>query len=517
MFSYCRVHIFGASIEQICRNSFMTQTLPKIDIEAPAGPDITVDQEVAMDDVLAIHGTSARPLPEEDVDREDPLIAALIQWLGLEKVGDMTSHEIDVLRQMLSRLPEPIAGSSFAWDVITKPNDVRRLAEAVDLYRRFNQVAVQLSDAMGNNAEIRQVIKSETADLGQTLASFIAAKRDNMSRVTSLADRLDAVMSKFDALFGKRDLSISATIVVATAGQTLQESMKHFSTGFSLPVKLSDETLGEVDKLRRHIVSAADKIRRITGVNPMQYSNAALSGVKRSLGEDASGDFRFAVEGLGGTVETEDDLVAASQAFLALFQQMSAFDHILAEFGITSDHVPQLLAHVLMRRHFMTAARYAEIEWEEIADELSISSNTSIEDIEAFVETVKSPGLTGQLTAVASGKLKRPLDEVVKAARKHIVTQEYWLVAGDQLTAIDEGIRFIDLQEVLRMEPEIDTAREALKAVGANTRADVDVLERHLEWMTRAFALPISDEAVKAIIETKAEIIPLRLCSPYEH
>jgi hypothetical protein len=495
------------------RNFFMTNTNPKIDIEAPAGPDVTVDLEVAKDDVLAIHGTKHRPAPDAELDRDDPLIAALIQWLGLEKVGEMTSREIDVLRQMLSRMPEPVSPSSFAWDVITKANDVRRLAEAVDLYRRFNQTAVQLSDAMGNNAEIRQVIKGETNDLGRTLASFISAKRENMSRVTGLADRVDTVVCNFDALFGRRDLSIAATIVAVTAGQTLQESMNHLATGFSLPVRLSDDTLGEIDKLRRHIVSSADKIRRITGVNPMQFSNAALSGVRRSLGEDASGDFRFAVEGLGGVVEADDDLLVASQAFLALFQQTSAFDLILAECNLDPDDVPQLLSHVLMRRHFMTAARYAEIEWIEVAEELSIGPNALIEDIQAFSQAVQAPGLTGQLGAVASGKLKRPLDEVVKAARKHIVTQEYWLVAGDQLTSIDGGIRFIDLQEVLRMEPEIDASREALKSVGANTRSDVDALERHLEWMTRAFALPISDDAVKAIIDTKAEIIPLRLCS----
>lgn len=487
----------------------MTNTHPKIDIEALAGPDVNVDLEVVQNDVLAIHGAKHRSAPEASLDRDDPLIAALIQWLGLEKVAEMTGQEIDVLRQMLSKLSEPVATSSFAWNVITKPSDIRRLSEAVYLYRRFNQVAVQLSEAMGNNAEIRQVIKGETADLGRTLASFIEAKRENMSRVTGLADRVDVLMRQFETIFGRRDMSIAATIVAATAGQTLQDSMKHFVTGFALPVKLSDEALGEIDKLRRHIVSAADKIRRVTGVNPMQYSNAALSGVKRSLGEDASGDFRFAVEGLGGAVETDDDLIVASQAFLSLFQQMSAFDHILSEFGLNADDVPKVLAHVLMRRHFMTAARYAEIEWIEIADELSITPTAEISDIEDFAEAVKAHGLTGQLNSVASGKLNRPLEEIVKAARKHIVTQEYWLVAGDQLTAIDEGIRFIDLQEVLRMEPEIDAAREALKAVGADTRNDVDALECHLEWMTRAFALPISDDAVKVIIDTKGEIIPL--------
>lgn len=490
----------------------MTNIHPKIDIEAPAGPDVNVDLDVAQEDVLAIHGSRHRPAPVMEIDRDDPLVAALIQWLGLDKVAEMTAQEIDVLRQMLLRLPEAVATTSFAWDVITKPSDVRRLAEAVDLYRRFNQIAVRLSEAMGNNTEIRQVIKAETTDLGRTLASFVAAKRENMSRVTGLSDRVDALMGKFDTLFGRRDLSIAATIVAATAGQTLQDSMPHLATGFLLPTNLSDETLGELDKLRRHIVSAAEKIRRITGINPMQYSNAALSGVKRSLGDDASGDFRFAVEGLGGLVETDDDLIVASQAFLSLFQQMSAFDHILAEYNLCPADVPQLLAHILMRRHFMTAARYAQIEWSEVAYELAISPSAVFDDIVAFAEAAQAPGLTGQLRAVAAGKLQRPLDEVVKAARKHIVTQEYWLVAGDQLTAIDEGIRFIDLQEVLRMEPEIDTAREALKNVGANTRSDVDLLERHLDWMTRAFALPISDEAIKVIIDTKAEIIPLRLC-----
>jgi hypothetical protein len=63
----------------------MANTHPKIDIEAPAGPDIRVDLEVAQDDVLAIHGTKHRPEPEAEFDRDDPLIAALIRGSGLKK------------------------------------------------------------------------------------------------------------------------------------------------------------------------------------------------------------------------------------------------------------------------------------------------------------------------------------------------------------------------------------------------------------------------------------------------
>lgn len=490
----------------------MSSPLPKIDIEAPALPDVSIDAELAKADVSALHGDGeARALAT--LDRDSPLIEALIQWLGLDKVSELSQQEIDVLAQMVSRMPEPVAPASFAWDVIQQPNDVRRIASAVDIYRRFNHAAVLLSEAMGSNDGIRDIIRSDDGDAGRTLLSHIEGKRAHMQSVTRLADRLDGLLGAFCAMFAKPDLSIAATVVAVSAAQTLDESIVHFEGGFSLPISIDDEGLSEVDKLRRHIVAAADKIRRMTGINPMQYSNAALSGVRRSLGEDASGDFVFAIEGLGGSINDDQDIIDSSQAFLSFFQQTSAFNHILNGFGIEQDQVPQLLAHVLIRRHFMTAARCAGIDWAEVSQELAISINANFQDVESLVATANYTGLTGQLNAVAAGRLQRPLDEVVKAARKHIVTQEYWLTAGDHLTSLDPEIRFADLKEVLRLEPGIDAAKEALKAVGANTSQDVDVLEKHVEWMTRAFALPITDEAVEAVIATKAEIIPMRLCS----
>lgn len=486
--------------------------ISKIDIEATAAPDVTVDAEVIAEDVVAIHGDEGFRPQQGHLDTDSPFFAALSQWFGQVVASAMSVNEVETLKRMITRLPDPVPQTSFAWDVVKKPNDIRHLAEAIDLYRRFNQVAVQLSDAMGANTEIRNVIRAEKHDIGRTFASYIAEKRENMSKVEALSKVALDLTSHFQEIFAKKELSISAAIVAVVGLQSAEESREYLASGFNIPREMPDTALAEIDRLRKHIVSSAEKIRRITGVNPMSYSMTALSGVSRSLGEDASGDFRFAVEGLGGSVNADDDLLAASQAFKAFFEQNREFDCLLQEHGLDQVDVPALLSHVLMRRHFMTAAREANIQWSEIQDELVISNETDFQRIAEFLKAGSRSGITGQLLAVAAGKLDRPLADVVKAARKHIVTQEYWLVAGELLTAIDDGIRFVDLQEVLRMEPEIDQARQALLAVGAKTRDDVDVLERHVDWMTRAYALPISDEAVNSIIETKSGIIPLTIC-----
>ncbi len=493
----------------------MKKPVAKIDIEALTKPvaDVSVDGEFIQEDASSIHGDAWHVARNSDIDLSDPVVAALVQWLGRDKVLEFSVEEIEYLRKMIARLPEPVPASSFAWNVVKTPADVRKIIEPVVIYRRFNQAAVKLSEIMGNNHEIRQIIKSPDVDPGKTLASYLKEKQKNHFNVVDFAKRLAEVKSVFEVMFAQPGLSINATVVAAAAAQTIPQSLNHLKCGFVLPVTLSDGRLAELDKMRRHIVSAAEKVKRMCGINVMKLSTPALAGVKRSLGGESSGNFAFAIEGLGGRIEDERHLVQLSQAFLSYFQLSETFTLTMQELGLDRDCEPQLIARLLLRRHFMSAARSADIEWDYVADELGVASTADFMSLQLFLDALETPGLTGQLKAVASKTMDRPLEDAANAARRHIVTNEYWMDVAERIANFDPDIRFLDLREMLRMEPEIEAARLALHEVGANTSDDVDALERHLDWMTMAFALPISDDAIEAVVQTHAEIIPMRLCS----
>jgi hypothetical protein len=489
-----------------------SKELQRIDIEAQPVPDVLVDFDVLQQDISAIHGEAwdeARNAP----DANDPLVAALIQWLGKDRVMEMTPFECDHLRSAVSRLPDPVGPQSFAWDAIKQPADIRRVSEAVVIYRRFNPAAVAISEALGNNDEVRRIINSQAGQPDEVFADFVRSKRSDLSHVAALKDRIDGLRKPFKSLFGKEEISIEAAVVAITAAKGIGQSLHHMRTGLVLGNPVAEEHLEAIDKLRRHIVIAADKVDRITGINPMRYSPAVLSGVRRSLGPDATGDYDAAIEGLGGGLDSNEELIEQSRlAFTEFFDQTGAFNLLLTQMGLTTDDLPSLLANVLVRRHLVSAARTAGIAWESVREDLSLCAQASYEDVQDFVARANVPGMTGHLRAVSKNRMARPLAQVAKAAHSHIITQEFWLSAADRVVQVQDDLRFVDLREVLRMEPEIDNAKQLLKDCGANISDDVTELQHHLEWMISAFALPINDEAVESIITSKAEVIPMRLC-----
>jgi hypothetical protein len=515
-FHYCASTFFAATIikRKLAENTMNSDAreFPKIDIEAQPVQDILVDMDILQQDISAIHGEAwdeARNAPDAD----DPLVAALIQWLGKDRVMEMTPFECDHLRNAVSRLPDPVGPQSFAWDAIKEPSDIRRVSEAVVIYRRFNPAAVAISEALGNNDEVRRIIASQAGQPHEVFGDFVKAKRSDLQHVTTLKSRIDGLRTPFASLFGKEEISIEAAVVAITAAKGIGESLHHMRSGLALVEPVADEHLEAMDKLRRHTVTAADKVARITGINPMRYSPAVLSGVRRSLGPDATGDYDAAIEGLGGVLDGNEELIEQSRiAFTEFFAQTGAFNLLLTQMGLTTDDLPALLANVLVRRHLVSAARTAGIEWEAVKDDLSLAAKASYEEIEEYVLQADAPGMTGHLRAVSKNRMARPLNQVAKAAHSHIITQEFWLSAADRVVDVQDDLRFVDLREVLRMEPEIDTAKQLLKDCGANTSDDVTELQNHLEWMISAFALPINDEAVESIITSKAEVIPMRLC-----
>ena len=480
-----------------------------VDMDALPEGDLSVDAAIVDRDLVAMQGSDWER-PDARLDFEDPLVQSLVQWLGRDAVEKLRNDSFQALKRSISMLPDPVEQSSFVWDAIGGPADILKVSEAVLSYRQFDEGALIIADAMGANVEFRGVMRTLDRPEDMPLKNFLALETIAVNNIHAFNERLAALIPFMRGMFGDRDFSVGSAVVVIAAAKGFLRGLSKLESGFALSQPVSDELLGRLEYFREDIVKAAETVKRTCKVNPLRFSLGVLSGVRRSLVPGGAGDFRYAVRAIGGTIETDEDLVAAADAFSNYLQNTDDFNVALAAAGLTPEEGPQVVSHIMARRHLMTSAQTVGVPWAEVSTELSVSPDANLAAVEELIAHVADDGLTGRLKAVAKGYSKR-VGDVLDVGRHHVTTRRYWMDAGDRVVEIDPEISIGDIKELVRIEPQIGKAKELLKSCGATSRPDIDILERHLEWMTSAYALPVADEAFDAIISSRAEVIPLRL------
>lgn len=480
-----------------------------IDVEAKPQEDLAVPDEVRGGDMKAVHGEGWDGKPA-GLDVDAGLLQSLEQWLGREHVAAMDGREVEALRRGVSRLPEPEGGDSFVWEAIRSPDDVSRVAEAVVGYRKFDPDWVDVSDAMGANVHFRREIRAARLPREAPLAEFVGRGADSAQAIEAFRERVIALSSAMSGVFEGESFSLSAGLAVLGAAEGLR-SLPVPEDGFAVDRVPSDEELAALDGLRRRAVVASEAVRKACGVEPLRFSAGALSGVRRSLTDRRAGDFVFAVEALGGRLADRDALAEAGKAFLSYFAACEAFSATAAAMGYEAKDEKALVFRMSLRRCLMSAVREAGMAWADVSPGLAVRADAAADGL-GTVGGASVPGLSGRLLAVCKDRT-RPLAEIAEAARKVAVARRYWLAAGERALAARPKATLGEMREVIEAEPSVSKWRDALKEVGALTRTDVDALERHLEWMVSAYALPVPDEALERIVETRAAIVPLRLAA----
>lgn len=480
-----------------------------LDIEASPAEDVKVPDEVVLHDFMALHGEGWDEVPAEP-DRSDPMMLSLEQWLGADLARSLSVKELEALRLSVGRLPEPEAPDSFVWNTIQRPDDVPVVAEAIVGYRRFDPAMVAVSEALGGNGHFRKFAKALRVEDTDRLEEHVdreiaaaAAMKEFMARMENAAVALKSV-------FGDREFTIAAALVAFGAAGAIAQAQHHYSSGFDISHDVSDEDLEALDGLRRKAVGAADAVKKACRVDPLLYSRNVLGGVRRSIAEKRAGDFVFAIEALGGKMETRERIQDAGRAFAIYLTAIDAFAAAAESFGVDPAQERALLARLLVRRHLRSAARKINVEWDTVREELELRPGLDPEAVRGFLESLDDPGLSGRLVAVCRD-LSRKLVDVSQAAYRTATTREYVIEGGRRATEANKDITVGEVRRVIDGEPSLEEIREVLRTFGAVSRTDVEQLERHLEWMISAYALPVTDEAVVRIVETKAEIIPLRL------
>jgi hypothetical protein len=480
-----------------------------VDIEAMPDGDLTVDAATVDKDLVDIQGSDWE-MPDGHLDFEDPLVQSLAQWLGKDAVDKLRNESFQALKRAIAMLPEPVEQASFVWDAIGGPDDILKVSEAVVSYRQFDEGALIIADAMGANTEFRNVIRGLDRGEEMPLKDFLALETVTVNNIDAFNGRLEGLIPFMKSLFGDRQFTVGAAVVVIAAVKGFVRGLGRLENGFELSQPISDELLGRLEYFREEIVRAAEIVKQTCKVNPLRFSLGVLSGVRRSLVPDGAGDFRYAVRAIGGTIETREDMVAAAAAFGEYLRSTDDFNQIVTKAGFSLEEVSQIISHLMVRRHLMTSAHSVGVPWPEVSAELSVSADARLEGLGELIGHVAGDGLTGRLKAVAKGYSKR-VGDVLEVGRHHVTSRRYWLDAGERVAVIDPEISIGDLKELVRIEPQIGHAKDLLKSCGAASRDDIDTLERHLEWMTCAYALPVDDTAFDAIISSRAEVIPLRL------
>ncbi|NTF16949.1 hypothetical protein G6L37_00720 [Agrobacterium rubi] len=480
-----------------------------VDMDALPETDLSVDAAIVERDLAAMQGSDWE-LPDARLNFDDPLVQSLVQWLGKDAVDKLRNDGFQALKRSIAMLPDPVDSSSFVWAAINGPSDIIKVSEAVMSYREFDEGALIIADAMGANVEFRNVIRSLDRPEDMPLKDFLALETIIVGNIHGFNERLGSLVPFMKALFGDKDFSVGSAVVAIAAVKGFMRGLSRLESGFALSQSVNDELLGRLEAFREDIVKSAEVVKRTCKVNPLRFSLGVLSGVRRSLLPDGAGDFRYAVRAIGGTIESDEDLKAAAIAFSEYLRNTDDFNVAMTSAGLSPEEAPQVVSHIMARRHLMTAAQTVGVPWFEVSGELSVLPDVRIEAVEELISHVADDGLTGRLKAVAKGYSKRVAD-VLEVGRHHVTTRRYWMDAAERVVDIDSEISIGDLKELVRIEPQIGKAKELLKSCGATSRQDIDKLEQHLEWMTYTYALPVDDAAFDAIISSRAEVIPLRL------
>ncbi|RWL23353.1 MAG: hypothetical protein EOR63_32220 [Mesorhizobium sp.] len=482
-----------------------------IDVEAAPHEDVRVSEEVARSDMAAIHGGGWNEEPGQE-GFDETLLRSLDQWLGRDHVASMSPRELEALRRGVAKLPEPESEDSFVWGAIRSPEDVPHVAEAVVGYRRFDPNWLDVSDAMGANAHFRREIRSARLPRDMDLASLVQRGGDAAKAVEALRGHILALSAAMSGIFAAEQFTLGAGLAALGAMEALRSLPVVSAAECAMGRIPQDEELASLDGLRRRAVVASEAVRKACHVEPLRFSAGALSGVKRSVMDKRAGDFVFAVEALGGSLSDREALAEAGRAFLAYFAASEAFSAGVLALGFAPHEEGALVARLSIRRCLRSSAREAGLDWEEVSPQLAVRAGTTAAEFHDFLAEATLPSLSGRLMSVCKDR-SRPLAEIAEAARKVSVEKRYWLAAGERVLAVRPKASLGDMREVIDAEPSVAKWRDALKEVGALTRADVDALERHLEWMVSAYALPVPDEALERIVETRAAIVPMRLAA----
>lgn len=490
--------------------------------EAMPMEDWNLGEEQISDVISGLHGTGWKA-PVETVEvihlkssSEETAVmiphqtaSEMSNWLGAKLVNSMKPNEMIVVANAVSKLREPLGVNSFVWSHVQDPSDVRPIKEAIAQRSKYTAATSSISHLMGADANFRATINGmvEDQDRHSQLQSVNDFYRESSLSMIAFYSSLEAVANAFEVIFGVDDMSVEAALVLMASSNGLKESLPMVRGGFELSRPPREDELHTFFELRTAAVKASKAVYDICFVNPIDCSIGVLAGVIRSLSADKAGDFVFAVEALGGRMESKEQIWDASKAFAEFILADRAFRHAVVTAGYAETEIAALLSHLLVRRQVITSAAVFTIDWRDIDIFFRVKETLSGDEFAKIVEGLSSKDVSGRLYSICKDRSRR-LTDIIDAVKQAAAAKLAFLKTAEVVQQAYPTIEVAEVQEVIGLEPALRDAERALSVYGVNSLQTMSDLEAHLNWMIAVFALPVPDEAVQAVIDSRGAILP---------
>ncbi|MDW9481929.1 hypothetical protein GOB57_25090 [Sinorhizobium meliloti] len=424
----------------------------------------------------------------------------------------LTALELAALRRSADALPVPAPFDSFVWNAVQKPADVDPLVRAVMIYHRFNVQAVAVSEKIGANDAFRRFVRQFSGADETELRVALESERRHVGRINSFMEFVTAFVEKASAVFEGEEWTIGSVLVLTAAVGGFVHSRDALAPGWNLLMAPSDGCLDAVEGLRMELAYFAREVLASHGINLLEYSFAALSGVRRSLFEGGA-DFRAAMSTLGVEEDDNTRLVGLAENVRAFLDTCEKLTGTLEENGYRESDLAAVTAHVLIRKYLMEASEASGVAWQSVRNILRPRAEVSAEAFADLIASLENDTFSAKLDNISRDR-GQSIVNVVLAAEHYVYSRLYWIDAGDRVVSCDPGIRMVDLRSILEMEPEIHGNSEILTRAGVVDRRDVEALEQHLSWLIGVYGMPVPNAAINRIVASKGAALEGLLTEP---
>lgn len=492
----------------------------EIDAEAMPVEDWNLGEDLISVVNSGLHGSNwnnqaeVKPGVHQIVGNDSHISAELREhfskWIGAKLVNAMKPNEMSVVINAIKKLGLPIHQESFVWAYVQDPSDVRPIREAIDLRSAFSTETASVSHIIGTANSFRDVIKGFDEERETTLNEMIERYTQSCRSLMTFYESLGNVSKAFSALYDVDDMSVEATLVLLAASNGLSGAVPLVSSGFVLSRQPREDELELFDELRRKVVDASQRVHRLCFISPIECSLGVLAGVIRSLSGNCAGDFGFAVESLGGRMESKEQIIETSQAFVDYIMADRTFKLAVEKAGFEDEEIDALLAHILIRRHIISAASAFGVEWRDVDIYFRMKETLTYNEFVEVIGSLSSVNVSGRLESVSKDRQRKLAD--VQEVIKNSTTQKLaFLETAEKIKVAHPEVTIGQIQSIIDLEPGLREAEKGLNIYGVNSNATMKELQSHLKWMISVFGLPVPDEAVEMVVETKGRILPFHL------
>lgn len=477
-----------------------TTNLAIVDIEADEIKKEPVNREMIerLSEGLALSAVR-RPasLPEWQAE-------ALASLVG-KSFGSMSDGEVELLLRAASAVPMAAEADSFVWNAVKAPSDVERLKASVSAYRSFNPSAVELIEIVGENEDFKKFVRHFKPNPEIELQVVMNVERRQIDAISEFATKISDFTKVASGVFDTSSWTTAAVLSATGATAGLSHVRSILEPGWSLSVVPSGDILNKVEEGRFAFVSFAKSVKQSHGLDILGYSPAAVEGLRRGIFGEGT-DFRAALAAFGVDEDREEALEVLASCFRGVFDASTRISEALSEAGLHATDFDAVMRLVVLRRYLKASAEALGVEWASVEGHFVPCAEVSAEKIAMFIEALGNESFSAKLESVSRDH-SQSIGNVVTAAEQYVFAKRYWVNVGNRIVDVDPGIRMMDVSAALDMELELKTATREMRDAGAWKRSDVEELEAHLDWVMAVYGLPMSNDAVRTVMEGRG--VPL--------